>query len=592
MTYVSDSLLCRFLHICRITRQNDMDIEWWPFWRVILIPLCVALAVFEDYRVDIDALTYALASFGLMSCARAISRIGPRIEKSPTWETPLYVSLWVGIPFLIITGLAATKYENLVAASHITQTWTFGRYLLNLAPGVLLHVLYTSPVYSSYPFTTQELAGGALEDPTHQSRDAIRSTLHTGLWVIFIGMYGKEQNLIDWFQVIAFTIIYVVSVGPKHIGYYPPRFANLISRIARRKPQPVHAEPWQFSLVLVITTTVFAVLLSTNVMYWVDTASYNRNLKTWLDPKVITVDAMYRSPQLRSFDIIIAHSPGDPINSITELIDAFTSIPSIRGFGPRVVVYSKDASLGDVNPDSIKGTFDGSISIQSLRNSGGVPATFLHHILYAWEFLSQQTLFLSTSSSFPLSQTRARMNEYFMSAGFPIPDAQPKTGFMHLGDQGSCWCGSCTDSLGWEDTFHLVPSMWGAARPGSSKCESVLITRGNEFVASAARIRGLKRDVWQMLFDALTKEDMANAWAHDATKLPKMLEGEKKMGRWADDGVYGVPDSLAEPILASTIERLWAVLLQCSSAEIAWRCPSLYRGSRMGGERADCECID
>ncbi|TVY23942.1 hypothetical protein LHYA1_G007399 [Lachnellula hyalina] len=593
LTYVSDSLILRFLHIIRVSRREKTDIFWASFWKVILVPFCIAVAVHEDYRLDDAALLLALTSLGLTSIARSISKIGPRYEKGQaTWDTPLHVVLLTGIPALAITGYATVQFEDMVAASHIIESWAFWRSLMNIGPGALLYVVFAGTMNSAYPFLSQDHAGGALEDPSIQGKEAVRNTLHTGFWITLVGVCGNEHNLINWYQAIAFTILYVVSVGPRHIGYYPPRFLNLILRIFRRKPQPIHSEPWQFAVILPITTIVFAVLISTNSMYWIDTAAYNRNLKTWLGPDKLSVDTVYSPPQTRSLDIIIAHSPGDPVESITELIAAYTSVRALSSFGPRIIVYTKDADLSNATPESIRGSFRGDVSIQSLHNSGGVSATFMHHILFAWEFISQQTLFLSTSSEYPLLHTTKRLNAYFQPAGFPLPDAQPKTGFLHLGEQEECWCGACSDSTGWDDTFHLVPSMWAAARPGASTCESVLVTRGNEFVASAARVRGVKRDLWQMLYDALTNEDMGHAWSHASDKLPRMLEGEGRMGRWSEDGVYSVPDSVEEPVLGLTVERLWAILLQCSGPEIAWRCPSLGRGLRRGGGRDDCACID
>ena len=57
-------------------------------------------------------------------------------------------------------------------------------------------------------------------------------------------------------------------------------------------------------------------------------------------------------------------------------------------------------------------------------------------------------------------------------------------------------------------------------------------------------------------------------------------------------GVYGLSDSLERPWLGFTVERLWGILLQCSRKEIAWRCPSLEKGWRVGWVKSDCECID
>lgn len=128
------------------------------------------------------------------------------------------------------------------------------------------------------------------------------------------------------------------------------------------------------------------------------------------------------------------------------------------------------------------------------------------------------------------------------------------------------------------------------------ECENVLLTYGNHFVASAARLRGVPKDVYQLLYDALTKEDVKNSWAHDKEKLPVKLEGEMEGwggvgGRWGKGGVFEKADSLESPWLGSTVERLWAVLLQCSEGRIAWGCAGFGRG-RLGGETGDCGCLD
>ncbi|KAH8656527.1 hypothetical protein BGZ60DRAFT_532111 [Tricladium varicosporioides] len=598
LTYVTDSFLFMLFHLARITRRKGVHIHWRSLWRIILVLGLLAGSVVLDYKLNLRALFFALTASGLFSLSKVVFKIGPRIEKGPsTWTAPLYTYLVVGIPFLIITGNAASKYENLVAASHVVKSWTTWRWFTNIIPAVLVNIIFTSSVNSAYPYLAEEVAGGAMDDPSIQAGQAVRSTLHTAFWVTSFGVFGREYALVDWLQVIFFTVIYVASVGPRHIGYFPPRLLNLLCRISRRKPQPIREEPWQFKTVLLATTLLFSILMSTNLMHWITTSSYNRNAKTWLDPPTITVDTQYRSPQLRSFDVIIAHSMGDPQESIRELMGIYTSNGGIRGFGPKVMVYTKDDNF-DMNSDNLNSLrsegFNGQVTVQKLKNSGGVTATFLHHILVSWDSMAQQSLFVSTSSkhSLPLDLQKRRLDDYFKPAGFPVPDAEPKTGFLHLGKMEHCWCGECKDSTGWEDSFHLVPSMWGAARPGTSKCESVLLTQGNDFIASAARIRGVKKDVWQMLFDGLTNEDMGRAWAHDSKKFPVQLPGEKNIERWGEKGIYGTPDSLQNPWMGHTVERLWGILLQCSTPQISWQCPNLWRGSRLGWDKDDCSCID
>jgi hypothetical protein len=546
------------------------------------------------------ALAAALVGYFFFSLSKVVSRIGPRIEPKGTyqWVSPLQVYLLAGIPPLIMATYAATNYENFVAASYIAKSWTLSHRLVTLGPGILLQILFASSMGSAYPYISQEHVGGALEESSESARDAAASTLQAGFWVMCFGVLGREQTLVDWIQVIAFMIIYIISVGPKIIGYYPPRALNLVFRILRRRQLPIHAEPWQFTICLITTTSIFAVLMSSNIMLWVDTVAYNRALRTWLDPPNLSLDTLYRPPVLRSFDIVIAHSTDDPISSITDLVSTFARYGPIQGINPKIKVYTQDPhfNMTQNTADELRsGTdFEGELSIQTLRDVGGVSAAFLHHILFSWDNMPVQSLFLSTSTANSITNPLliSRLRSSFIAPAFPLPDALPKSGFLNLGEQETCSCGSCTDSLGWEDTFHLVPSMWAASRPGAKVCDSVLLTYGNNFVATAARIRGVKKDVWQMLYDALTNVDMDHAWAHDAEKLPKLLNGELGRGRWAEGEVYGEPDSLKKPYLGMTLERLWGVLLQCSEGRVAWRCPSLEVGWRLGGEKEDCGCID
>lgn len=572
--------------------------SWGRVYRVAVIPICCFLAIFDDYRLNVRGLGVLLAGLSLASLAKVTSRIGPRIESkgTRTWETPLQIYLLAGIPPLLLAGLATQKYENIVAASAISRSWSMLYRAMTLGPGILLQIMFSSSILSAYPFISEDHAGGALEDTSEQAKDAVASTLQAGFWIFGIGVLSNETNLVSWLQVISFTVVYIVSVGPKHIAYYPPRMINLVSRLVRRRSIAIHAEPWQFKFFIVSSTLIFAILVSTNSMFWIDTIAYNQNLKTWLGPNKLILDTLYRPPQLRSFDVVIAHMPGDPIEQITHLVNTFASHWSIGHLAPRVIVYTKDPSFNTTThpPSTLKGTFNGDLTIQTIHNTGGISGTYLHHILYSWEFLPVQSLFLNTQTSTPsiLPLMHRRFENYFTSAGFPIPDALPKTGFLNLGEQETCWCGGCFDSIGWTDTFNLVPSMWSAARPGSTKCESVLLTFGNNFVTTAARIRGTKKEVWQLLYDALVNEDVANAWAHAPEKIPKRLPGEGNRGRWAPGEVYGEVDSLQRPYLGFTVERLWGTLLQCSGGEVAWRCPTLERGWRNGGGKEDCGCVE
>ncbi|CAG8972128.1 hypothetical protein HYALB_00008133 [Hymenoscyphus albidus] len=624
LTYVSDSMVFRLLHLLRITRQDGVTMPLWTLWIVILIPLCLTLVVFEDYRLNTAGLWFALASFFLFSLAKAVMRIGPKIEKSArTWDSPLKLYLVAGIPFLLVTWKAVITHENMVAASHVMGSWSNIRYLWNVVPSILLQLLFTTSMNSAYPYSSNDQACGALEDPHPDASTAVRATLHTSFFTSLFGaIFGKERNLMDWLQVISFIIIYIASVGPRHIAFYPPRFVNMLTRIARRKQTPIQAQPWQLPLVLIGTTLVFAILMSCNAIFLIDTFAYNRDAQTWFVDPTVNLDKIWRPPAVRSMDIIIAHSAGDPQEQIAELITRYTSLGSVANFGPSVIIYSKDPTLDLANVGHLRGpTFEGPISVATLSNSGGPTASYLYHIITNWDKLSQQTLFITTTPSTPPinpDHLHQRLSDYFIYGSFPMPDASDKTSFLNLGPMEVCNCGSCKDSTGWEDSFKLLPSMYGGANPGLDRCGSVLLTRGNHFVASAARLRGIKKDIYEMLRDALEKADVKNSWAHEADRLPKPLPFEPLIGRWfpgtreevpsggvlrnetkgevkvveIPPGVYGKSDTLERPWLGMTVERLWGVLLQCSSEAIAWRCPGLGTGWRLGGQKGDCGCID
>jgi hypothetical protein len=598
-------MLFRLAYICRLLPRGQ-NISFWRFPKVVLVMLGALLVVYQDYRLDMEALLYALSSFGLFSLSKVFSKIGPKIESrgSESWEGPFQVYLLAGITPLIMSGFVAAKLENLVMASHIAQSWTFTYRILNIGPAVAFHALFSSSLNSAYPFISEEHIGGALEEPSEPARETVTTTLQSGFWILIIGVLSREYNFIDWFQVIAYTLIYIICVGPKHIGYYPPRVLNLILRIFRRRPLPIHAEPWQFRFFLATTTLVFSILVSTNVVHWVDTVAYDRSLKTFHVPESPTLDQIYRPPKVRSFDVVIAHSADDPVQAITALMTTVQYHGYLNFLNPHITLYSKatifNSSATRPNIEPLKGSFTGDLTITYLPNTGGPTATILHHILNSWDALPVQTLFLSTNSILQTPGTLPRLNQhlykYFAPMGFPLPDALPKTGFLSLGPTQTCSCQTCTDSLGWEDSFHLFPSLYSAAYPTAPTCENVLLTYGNNFVASAARIRGLPKDVYQLLYDALVKEDVRNSWGHAKEKLPVKLEGERggkggKGGRWGAGGVYAEKDSLERPWLGFTVERLWGVLLQCSEGRIAWGCAGFGRG-RFGGEREDCGCIE
>ena len=635
-----DSLLFRLAGAARLVEGNQAEKS---LWKVLLAFVCVVITAYDDYRLSIDGLLFAVTAHSLVSLAKLIPRTRPRIDNGSvhTWDCPLYTYLLTGIPPIVITTFAAVQFENVGDAFWVARSWGFWGLLLRLAPGVALLLIFKSPMNTAYPFSSSS----ALEDSSPQARAAITTTLQSSFFTSSLGILLGERNLISWLQVLSFVILYVVTAGPLTIGFYPPRLLNLLSRLLRKPQQKLTNEPWQLPFFLTITVAIFVVLFSSTILYWNVNVAYSRDAKNWglgtLGSEV-RLDRAYVPPQPYLFDIVIAHSDGDPIESIAELVAAFATREEIQPNNPRVKIYTKDQNLTQTsfgNTD-IAGSFTNPLTAVILPNAGGITATYLYHLLDSWDSLPTQTLFLSTSPETMrnLGQIKERLENYFIPA-LPLHServAEPTTSFLNLGEYSTCSCSSCDDELGWQDTFHLVPSMAGAAHGGSGagaegkgsgmECKEALLTYGNNFIAGAERIRGLKRDVYQLLYDALTNPNLRDGWAHDASKIPASKvssssaanKGSANSGgkdRPKGNGVavdsfrgvndndangkgnlgkgeaFGEVDSLELPYLGYTIERLWGILLQCSTSEMAWRCPNTLRGWRRGGEVTDCGCL-
>lgn len=123
----------------------------------------------------------------------------------------------------------------------------------------------------------------------------------------------------------------------------------------------------------------------------------------------------------------------------------------------------------------------------------------------------------------------------------------------------------------WRDKTHIFQQVYNQVHNNSGACESVLLSYKGQFIVSAARIRGISKDIYHDLWQAFTDD---KSWAHQPTYL------------------QGRPDSLSTPDFEYTMERMWNLLFQCSDIDVAWRCPSLVSQWRIGGNIGDCQCFD
>lgn len=248
----------------------------------------------------------------------------------------------------------------------------------------------------------------------------------------------------------------------------------------------------------------------------------------------------------------------EPIEGVAKLIRNLKSMPALSD--AYVTIYIKDS---EANNDYIKTQVKAN-QVITLPNIGREGETYLNHILGRWDSLAHQTIFLQAEIHNP-REFYTRISNYYIRS---------HTGYLDLGWVGTvCDCNACSDRLFWADETHFIPQTYQQVYGTSdtSACSSVLLSYKGQFAASAARIRGIDKNIYQGIWQALVDD---KSWAHQASFL------------------HGRPDELSAPDFGYTIERLWSLLFQCSSLDVAWKCPSLVSRWRIGGEVGDCQCFD
>lgn len=253
-------------------------------------------------------------------------------------------------------------------------------------------------------------------------------------------------------------------------------------------------------------------------------------------------------------DIVISMYD-EPFEKILETVHLVTSISSIGSSQPRLYFYAKDSQT-DVK--QLQDHFPSAI-IQLLPNVGREGQTYLYHMISHWDDLANHTVFLQAETHNPREMV-PRIRDYFGA----------DTGMLSLSFSGStCNWDSCGDRF-WQDPSGIVQSTYQRAN-GNRTTDRILLSYKGQFIASAGRIRGIDRKVYEDLHELFIDE---TAFVHHEP----YLQGRK--------------DDMSAPRFGFTMERMWSALLQCSDMDVAIKCPSLLSRNRVGGSRADCQCLD
>jgi len=250
------------------------------------------------------------------------------------------------------------------------------------------------------------------------------------------------------------------------------------------------------------------------------------------------------------FDIVVSMYDEDP-DLVRETVAEIINTNYLHSIKPRVIVYTKDPTASTTHIQDMTGAD----TVVKLDNRGREGGTYLYHIIHNWDSLSEQTMFIQAHVH-NRRELIPRIDKFL----------QQDTGMLSLGFSGvTCNCNSCTDRHGWQDDEQLLPTLY-AQIYDDDICEDVLLSYKGQFVASARRLRGIPKEIYQGLYDSVVGKTHSN---------------EEPAG-----------DDPSAPVFGYSLERLWSLLLQCSDPQVAVKCPTLLSGWRNGGDVSDCQCLD
>ena len=226
---------------------------------------------------------------------------------------------------------------------------------------------------------------------------------------------------------------------------------------------------------------------------------------------------------------------------------------------PNVIIYTKNR-----NADLFKlKKVTGANIVKKVDNLGREGGTYLQHIVTNWDGLAEQTMFIQ-GHAHNKRELIPRINDYLI----------PETGMLSLGFTGvTCDCETCGDRWGWEDEYRIIPRLYRQIYSETCKPDTpILLSYKGQFVASAKRIRGIDREIYQGLSTAINSH---YGWSHNQTIVGNRV------------------DKPENPYFGFTVERIWGLLMQCATnGRVAAKCPSLLSGMGRGGDPGDCQCLD
>ncbi|KAI5820840.1 hypothetical protein BZA77DRAFT_49066 [Pyronema omphalodes] len=295
----------------------------------------------------------------------------------------------------------------------------------------------------------------------------------------------------------------------------------------------------------IITASVLAVsaLLFVVSLLYSKLEVHIRRIDVVTNPIVLPpakIDHQYQPPH--RFEIVIAHY-SEPLAELNNVLESLQRLPNLRQLSPIITLYSKNPSISDDTYQSLVP----SARVIRHANNGREGGTYLHHLLSRYNELAEHTLFM---------QAEVHNLPYFLRHIEEFFDPE-RTGFLPLSFTGrTCELSRCVDEFGYRETRGDIPALYMRLYDQLPERGRISINYKGQFIVSAKRARGVKKDVLELLHQTVESEKRGRGFGY-------------------------------------TLERIWGFVFNCADGEMAVRCgrDTFWKGR---GEKDidSCSCLD
>ncbi|KAF7881987.1 uncharacterized protein EAF02_006675 [Botrytis sinoallii] len=514
------------------------------------IAVFITLTLYNEYRLTVPGVIFGVGAFTMTGLSRALfvvasHKMNDHGNQVLSHYHP-YILMTTTFGLLISGFLAYTQECNIL--EFYPESGTLA--LLFISSVTMVAAAFSG--ISILAYTPSFFSAGKHLDA--RKPFAISEIVVSGLssiLVLLISLTFGPISVVSWIQFTSYFLAIYCLIGYSKVDIF---FENILGYIQRRlycrsfntAPSPASQRIPVFILKISLTT------LATIALYALSLFQLCR-----LQPGPISsMDNLY-TPVSSSFDIVISAYKETP-ESIARMLKAIKSTPYLSSHNTRVLIYTKDPT---VSLSMLKNSTGADI-VERLPNLGREGGTYLSHIVTHWNDLAAQTMFIQAHAH-NIRELIPRIDSYLV----------PQTGMLSLGfSESTCSCNNCGDRFGWTDDWAMVPGLYkdiyGSSCTDSTK---ILLSYKGQFIASARRIRGISRDIYEDLLSTITSE---SGWSHDS--------------RFVKEN-----DSPDNPSFGFAVERIWGLLMQCANDDrVSTKCPSLLSGMTTGGDFRDCQCLD